>query len=272
MTIKLHYTLSKKVAILQSMNTHTFSPVKQLLSVNRDAKTIKSLKKGIITGILYLAPHNLSGFQVCPKASEGCKHGCIYTAGHGIYSSVQNSRINRTRWFYNDRPSFLETLVSNIESLCKKAKNEKLKVAIRLNGTSDIGWEKIACYRNGKKYASLMEAFPTIQFYDYSKILNRHKALALKNYHLTFSLSESNDREALTALAQGYNVAVVLNLSKNAKKPTTWSGYPVVDGDEYDIRSLDPKHGHIVALYAKGKARYDTLGFVRNISDSFKVD
>lgn len=241
-----------------------------LLSVTADAKTSKGNKKGVLTGILYLAPHNLSGFQVCPKASPECKAACLYTAGRGVYNSVQKSRLAKTVWFFTERDTFMETIVKNIKSLIAKAKKNKMQPAIRLNGTSDIAWEKIACKVDGKVYASVMEAFPDVQFYDYSKVIGRNKAVRLPNYHLTFSLSEENDSDARKALAQGYNVAVVMNLKKKADKPATWGGYPVIDGDETDIRFRDPKGGHIVALTAKGEARKMGLGFVRSPTGNFK--
>jgi hypothetical protein len=87
---------------------------------------------------------------------------------------------------------------------------------------------------------------------------------------LTFSLSEENDADAIKALSEGYNVAVVLNIGKNEPKPATWGGYPVIDGDETDIRFRDPKGGHIVALSAKGDARKMGLGFVRDKNGGFK--
>ena len=241
-----------------------------LLSVSADAKTSKGEKKGFVTGILYLAPHNISGYQTCPKASEGCKSACLYTAGRGIYNSVQTARIKKTKLFFENREFFMNTLVANIESLIKKANKQKLIPTIRLNGTSDIAWEKIKVTRDGKEYASIMEAFDTVQFYDYSKVLGRSKAIALPNYHLTFSLAENNDADAVKALAQGYNVAVVLNIKKNEPKPATWGGYPVIDGDESDVRFLDAK-GVIVALTAKGEARKDSIGFVRSVDSGFKV-
>ncbi len=116
-----------------------------------------------------------------------------------------------------------------------------------------------------------MEAFSNIQYYDYSKCLGRKTALATPNYHLTFSLAENNDNDARLALKQGYNLAVVFNLKKKDAKPTEWSGYPVVDGDDSDVRFFDPKGGHIVALTAKGRARKDTIGFVRNVNSTLKA-
>ena len=239
-----------------------------LASYKRDAKTIKSLKKGVLTSILYLAPYSLSGYQVCAKASEGCKAACLYTSGHGRYNTTQKARINRTKWFFEDRDSFMEVLVADAERLVNKCKREGLIPAMRLNGTSDIPWEKIKVVRNGIEYRSMMEAFPEIYFYDYTKILNRHRALAMPNYHLTFSLSESNDADAIVALEQGYNLAVVLRLGRHDAKPETWSGYPVIDGDEMDARFLDPKGGHVVALFGKGRAIHDKTGFVREAHGS----
>jgi len=240
-----------------------------LLSVGNDAKTVKGLKKGILTGVLYLAPNNISGYEVCANATEGCKFACLYTSGHGRFTKVQSARINRTKWFFEDRDSFMEVLVKNIDSLIRKAERENLIPAVRLNGTSDIAWEKIRVTRNGVSYRSLMDAYPDIQWYDYTKILGRKRALKLPNYHLTYSLAEDNDAQAMQALKQGYNLAVVMRLGRNDPKPETWGGYPVVDGDETDVRFLDPDGGHIVALFAKADAVKDTSGFVREPDGGF---
>lgn len=248
-----------------------FKQAATLLSVSRDAKTAKGEKDGILTGILYLAPHTISGHQVCPKASKGCIQSCLYKAGQGVYSNVQAARINRTRWFFGERDSFMATIVADIQRLVRKAKREGLTPAVRLNGTSDIAWEKMAVTVAGVEYRNLMVAFPDIQFYDYTKILGRKSALALPNYHLTFSLAEDNDTDARAALDQGYNVAVVMKVKRDAPKPEMWGGYPVVDGDKNDIRFKDPKGGHIVALTAKGPAMKDESGFVRGMEGGFRA-
>ena len=241
----------------------------KLLSVGKDAKTIKGVKYGVMTGILYLAPANISGYQVCPKASEGCKAACLYTAGHGIYTSVQTARINRTLRFFRERPAFMADIVADIIALVKKAAKDELIPAVRLNGTSDIAWEKFAVVRDGKTYDNVFTAFPKVQFYDYTKILGRKSALKYKNYHLTFSLAESNTAEALKALDAGFNVAVVMKIGKKDTKPTHFSGYPVIDGDLSDIRFNDKRGGHIVALTAKGMARKDVSGFVKELDFQF---
>lgn len=243
----------------------------RLLSVAADAKTVKGQKRGFLTGVLYLAPHTISGYQVCPKASDGCRLACLYTAGRGIYTNTQKSRINKTLRFFQDKAQFLTQLVSEVEGVIRKGLREGLTPVIRLNGTSDLPWEKFAVTRNGVDYGSIMEAFPEVQWYDYSKILGRSKAISLKNYHLTFSLAEDNDADAVEALRQGYNVAVVMNTGRQEEKPATWGGYPVVNGDETDLRFLDPAGGHIVALFPKGKARHDKLGFVRPKDGGFRI-
>jgi hypothetical protein len=236
---------------------------KTLLTVSTDAKTVKGEKLGILTGVLYLAPADVSGHEVCPKASAGCKAACLYTAGRGVMAPVAAGRVNRTLWFFEDRVSFMSTLVADIERVIRKAGRDGMTPAIRLNGTSDIAWEKIRCVRDGVPFRNVMLAFPDVQFYDYTKIRGRKSAIALPNYHLTFSLAEDNDSDAFNAITEGYNVSVVMNLRKKDAKPSTWSGYPVVDGDVSDVRFGDPDGGYIVALTAKGKARYDTSGFVR---------
>lgn len=238
----------------------------KLLSVNRDAKTKKGNQFGVLTGILYLAPADVSGYQVCPKASEGCKAACLYTAGYGVYyAKVQNGRIKRTLRFFREREAFLSDLVEDIGRVVSAAKRNGMVPAIRLNGTSDIAWEKFKVVKDGKEYGNVFEAFPDVQFYDYTKILGRKSALKYTNYHLTFSLSESNEKDAVKALAAGFNVAAVLNISKKDAKPATFAGYPVIDGDVSDIRFNDKRGGHIVALTAKGRARHDTSGFVKTI-------
>lgn len=242
-----------------------FTKTKKLLSISADAKTIKGNKLGVMTGVMYLAPNDISGFEVCPMATAGCKLACLYTAGRGIYSKTQNARINKTKWFFEDRKSFMALLVENIESLIRKADRNGYVPAVRLNGTSDIAWEKFKVIRDGIEYRSIFHAFPNVQFYDYTKILGRKTAVALPNYHLTFSLAENNDKAARKALAQGYNLAVVFKLGRTQAKPATWQGFPVINGDETDVRFMDAKGGHIVGLFPKGKARYDTSGFVRNV-------
>lgn len=236
----------------------------KLLSISADAKTKKGTLQGVLTGILYLAPYDLSGFQVCPKSTDACRKSCLFTAGRGVYDNVKNARIRKTKLFFTDRQAFMLQLYKDIQFLIRKAKKLNMVPAVRLNGTSDLAWEKFSVEVDGITFPNLMTAFPEIDGYDYTKILNRKSALNIPNYHLTFSLSESNDKEALKALAAGMNVAVVVNTKRKQVKPSTFSGFPAIDGDIDDTRFLDAK-GSIILLTAKGKARYDTSGFVKSL-------
>jgi hypothetical protein len=224
----------------------------KLLTID-NAKTSKGQKLGYLTGILYLAPAKISGFEVCPKRSAGCTAACLYTAGHGRFTYTQEARIRKAKWFFEDRNDFLTQLRKDIKSLVKKAAKMNLTPAVRLNGTSDIEWIRFG----------IMDEFPHVQFYDYTKVLRRISEQKVPlNYHLTFSKNESNDTDCEEALKLGTNVAVVFSVKKNKPLPTTWKGYPVYDGDETDVRFLDPKGGVVIGLRAKGDAKKDNTGFV----------
>ena len=234
-----------------------------LLSISSDAKTSKGEKLGFLTGILYLAPYKtISIYNTCAMAHiAGCDNACLYTAGRGAYSSVQNARINKTNWFYQDRETFILQLIENIFSLIKKANKLDLIPLIRLNGTSDIKWENIGFDYQGKSYNNIMELFPDLQFYDYTKIINRDNIP--HNYDLTFSYSGKPEfiKYVNKAIEKNMRIAVVFRNKDNL--PNEFMGLSVVNGDNSDIRHLDPDNV-IVALYAKGKAKKDNTGFVVN--------
>lgn len=226
--------------------------MKNLLSIESDAKTRKGSARGYLTGILYLAPDRISGaINVCPNASPACRQACLYSAGRGSFSNVQKARIEKTVFYVKDRESFLSTLKANVQSLYTKAKAKRMTPTVRLNGTSDIGWERYTVFQE----------FPKVRFYDYTKSKARMLAFLSgsmpSNYSLTFSRSETNESDALDILSMGGNVSVVFR----STLPKTWNGYPVINGDETDLRFLDPK-GVVVGLIAKGKAKKDTSGFV----------
>ena len=234
-----------------------FGEVRNLLTEN-NTKTLKGLKKGYMSAILHLAPSDRSGFQVCPKATAGCRAACLNTAGHGgvgLTTSgdnvVQIARRRKTYWYFVRRPEFIERLELEISKHIRKARRKELIPCVRLNGTSDIRWERVPFMSS----TNVFEHFPDIQFYDYTKVPGRD--LTIPNYHLTFSLAESNDTDAQAELERGCNIAVVFD-----KVPETYLGTPVIDGDESDLRFLDPA-GVVVGLKAKGEARHDSSGFVR---------
>jgi hypothetical protein len=228
-----------------------------LLTVG-NPKTIKGEKQGYLTFILHLAPSDLSGYQTCPKATVGCKLACLNTAGRGGMfpeggtNTIQEARKRKTRMFFERRDEFMELLIKDIKRGIKYAQKKDLTPVFRLNGTSDIGWEKI---RAGDA-RNVMELFPTIQFYDYTKIVGRKNIPA--NYHLTFSKADGNELDVRLAVSSGMNVAVVFSTKT---LPETYINRSVFNGDESDLRFLDPKNV-IVGLYAKGRAKKDSSGFV----------
>ena len=237
-------------------------PNYKLLGVGTNAKTIKGDGSEYLTAILYMTPYKImvdgKSFNSCAMAKQAsCIDACLYTAGRGAFNNVQTARQRKAEWFYRDRVGFMKQLYEDIKKFQTYCHKRNIQPCVRLNGTTDIRWEliKIGAY-------NIFDWFPEVQFYDYTKIANR-KCKDIPNYHLTWSYSNANPEYAKLldkALEQGMNAAVVYR--KEYHKPK-WQGYPVIDGDQDDLRFLDPKGGHIVALYAKGKAKKDTSGFVQ---------
>lgn len=231
----------------------------KLLSIDTNAKTSKNTKFGYLTGILYLSPYKTSGVNLCPMADKaGCVDGCLNTAGRGVFSNVQQARLNRTKLFLNDQKAFMRQLVDEIGALSNKAKRLGIKAAVRLNGTSDIRYENIK-FSWFNKLQTIFDIFPNVQFYDYTKIPNRKNIPA--NYDLTFSYSGKKDFQKYNerAIKNGVRIAAVFDKPENI--PVTFHKRKVFDGDKHDLTFLNPKNA-ILGLYAKGKARKDTSGFV----------
>ena len=236
------------------MNNLPFTKAKKLLNIDNNYKTVKGQKYGYKTAILYLAPSINSGFNVCPQASEGCKSACLYTSGHGRFDNVKQGRINKTRWYIQERESFLIQLTKEIKNFVNNCKKNNFIPCIRLNGTSDISWENMG----------ILQEFPTVQFYDYTKVFKRMKMYCNgqmpSNYHLTYSLNEDNKELAFEVLKMKGNISAVFR----NYLPTKYEGYQVVNGDESDLRFLDKKNC-IVGLIAKGDAKKDSSGFVLDV-------
>jgi hypothetical protein len=223
-------------------------------------KIQKGTAKGYLSFILHLAPATLSGKETCPKRTAGCTAACLNTAGRGgmfkkgeSTNAIQKARIRKTQYFFDNRAEFMLDLKADIEKGIKMATKLGLTPVFRLNGTSDLAFEKYDVDGNG---LNIFDTFPQVQFYDYTKVLGR-KVKQIKNYHLTFSAADGNNADVAKAIAQGYNIAMVFD-----KLPEAYMGLPVINADEDDLRFLDPK-GSIAGLKAKGKAKKDTTGFVK---------
>lgn len=233
----------------------------KLIIAGGNAKTIKGDGTEYLTAIMYLRPwkSTINGklLNTCANAEiAGCHGPCLNSAGRGKQNNVQNWRMGKTLRFWQEREGFMMDLLNDLRQFRNKCAKLGVKPCVRLNGTSDIRWETIMI--DGK---NVFQWYPEIQFYDYTKIANR-RVSHLPNYHLTFSYSAATDaylRQVDIALERGMNVAVVFRDKKSI--PTEFLGRPVTDGDADDLRFLDPD-GHVVALYAKGKAKRDDTGFV----------
>ena len=222
-------------------------------------KIQKGTKLGYLSFILHLAPADLSGKETCPKRTAGCTAACLNTAGRGGMfkkgentNAIQKARIRKTVQFFFDRDQFMKDLYQDIVKAKKFAEKQGLIPVFRLNGTSDLSWEK---YEVGTTGMNLFQLFPTTQFYDYTKVLGR-KVAQYPNYHLTFSKADGNDADVAKALAQGMSVVAVYDEIPEG----------VPSADETDLRFLDPK-GIMLVLKAKGRAKKDYSGFVIRLKE-----
>ncbi len=263
------------------MTTFDLDAIPAALLTTGNPKVAKGEAHGVLTAIMHLAPERKSGRNVCPHATAGCAAACLNTAGRGGIgldadglNTIQAARIRRTRWFHRDRVAFLAQLVREVESHVRTARRHGLTPAVRLNGTSDLPWERFPVERDGETFPYIFAAFPDVVFYDYTKwpIRLRPLVAAIPNYSLTFSLADGakSETEAAHALESGVNVAAVFATRKGQPLPPSHmvGGViaPVIDGDATDLRFRDPRgsKGTIIGLRAKGDARGDTSGFVRN--------
>lgn len=234
--------------------TKQYKPVKNLLS--KGSTNAKTSKNDADTYILYLAPYNQNSkkINICPKASTGCAAACLNTAGlAGVYKSIQLSRQNKTEYFLHDKKMFINQLAKELIKINLKAAKNTNQTLIRLNGTSDLDFIYLL-----KKYAAFDIAnYQNLHFYDYTKILGKVKKYSKdKNYTLTFSRAEDNEKQIFDAVKYGANISAVFS----GDLPKTYKGIPVVDGDKTDNEMLKFK-SVILGLKAKGKAKKDKSGF-----------
>ena len=232
-----------------------------LLAISSDSKTTKGQKFGYMTGILYLSPFTISGTNLCPMAEKAkCFEACLNTAGRGVMNSVQKGRLRKAALFNNDTQSFMMELAKDIRALIRKADREGFIPLVRLNGTSDIRWEG-KHFRLDGKLVTIFEVFPSLQFYDYTKISNRKNIP--ENYDLTYSYSGVAGYQRYVSIAVENHMRIAVVFRDRKKIPSVFLDMECIDGDDSDLRHLDPS-GVVVALYAKGHARKDNSGFVVN--------
>jgi hypothetical protein len=243
-----------KNTITKPEQNKSYKPVKNLLSPG--VTNIKTAKNNLETFILYMAPADqVNGLNLCPFASAGCKASCLYSAGRGKFSNVQESRINKSKFWGYNREAFYIQLANELLKIHDKAIKQGKEIAIRLNGTSDI--DHLDLLRRYSGIDFLETFYENLLFYDYTKNYNHVKKYLGSTYKITFSRSETNELDAYRILKDGGNVAIVFA----DELPETWNGFPVINGDETDLRYFDPVNV-VVGLKAKGDAKKDVSGFV----------
>jgi hypothetical protein len=232
-----------------------------------------------------MAPFKLSGHNVCPMAElAGCWRACLNVQGRGGMkvggkrirtpagmvpsNDIQRARIQRTKFWVEDRPGFLRQLIKEIDSFLKRAERKGLVPVIRLNGMSDIQWERIDIgHELGIESQTIFEMYPDTTFYDYTKIYKRFDRKLPSNYHLSLSFSQANQKYAdkcWEAHLKGASLVMVYRTKEDIMNAATWfeeCRVNFVNGDAHDLRFLDPAKS-IVALKAKGTATKDKSGFV----------
>jgi hypothetical protein len=240
-----------------------------LSAPNANPKVAKNQKIGVLTTVLHLAPGNMSGHETCPKRSPGCSAACLHFAGNPAqYDHKTRSRVAKTKLLFSDRNLFMNILALELAAHERAAARKDMKAGCRLNGTSDIVWEKKKFIlfpqveaELGRRADNIIDLFPNVSFYDYTKIPGRTPSA---NYHLTFSESEVNGALVALEAARGMNIASVFF----GGLPETHLGRPVIDGDQHDFRPADPL-GVVVGLKAKGvKGKADRSGFVQTRNES----
>ena len=225
----------------------------KILGIDSNAKTVKGQKQKVLTGIFYGTPYNGSGLNMCSMAVIAqCHMACLFTAGRGAMLNVFMSRLRKTLCLQQFPDKFKEILIKDIRKLERKAKRLGMVPMVRPNGTTDIRWEIF--------FPELFAMFPNVQFYDYTKIANRNVD-HIPNYDLTFSYSGVKEYQPFVkqAIDNGLRIAVVFK--HKDKIPHKFLGMYCINGDDSDDTSSAP-NGVVWALYAKGKARNDTSGFV----------
>ena len=226
-----------------------------LLSVgsNSKIKKVGTNEEYIIAGLSLMPSDYVKGVNVCAMSKlAGCRETCLVWAGRGSFKPVIDARTRKTVLYRDNKQGFMSMLRGDIYAFIEDCKRFKLKPAIRLNVISDIN------------FLEIIKEFPTVQFYDYSKVISRHKKTMPSNYHLTFSYSEANKKYIdlfKPIWKTNYNIAVVF---KGKTLPKTFKGRKVINGDITDHRFLDIK-GVVVGLLAKGKAKKDNSGFALEV-------
>ena len=222
----------------------------RLLSpASANTKTRKSQDKAQeyrVVGLALSPADSAGGKSNCPNASKSCISACVGSDNVGlsaVFKSIGLARQAKTKWLQQDRAGFLKQLIGELQTEQRLADRDGTTLAVRLNTFSD------------QNFFSVIKEFPEAVFYDYTKVYARViDPLKPSNYTLCASWTEeqADQTSCLNLLDAGHNVAVVFaeegNFAGNGalkqKLPARWElgghRYEVYDGDDTDLRFLDP--------------------------------
>ena len=197
-----------------------------------------------------------------------CAKTCISMTGNLTLDSSLRSRYCKT-WFWRTCPiTFLRVLIHEILEICRLSKADK--VFFRLNGTSDVMWERYLDMDGLVKNIGKLGGFN-----DYTKhsVAHRIRDNFPKNYRITFSVDEKT--KSLTWakhwMRLGHGCSIVCESVKK-KKPQNIMALindyvKVLDGDLDDARFADPPSS-MVLLRNKGPLKVSMCGKKKDGSQS----
>jgi hypothetical protein len=221
-------------------------PQQKLELFSSSAKTAKSIKLGYATAVVYLHPHTSSGLletNLCKYSTKQCREACLVHSGRMWMKAPTKARTWKTE-LYTQAPVLYRLLaLYEANRLKYRAQAEGLKFGVRMDGTSDTG-ELLHLYRVFERLG--------IKCWDYTKDFKRASYLEYRElFTYSHSGSDASERNCLELLDMGSTVSVVFRVGRNENLPKMHWGYRVIDGDEHDLRFLDPPR-RIVGLRLKG--------------------
>lgn len=222
--------------------------------VNNSAKHEKAYHYNEMVYTIYLAPAKSSGYEVCPGRTAECTAACLNMSGRNIMDVgrevINGSRIKKTKLIFEEKEFITRWIFDEITAAKAKAEKKGFRFSVRLNNTSDISPEDFTIVEDGV-IINILDKFQDVQFYDYTKVASRVELLKkYDNYDLTFSYNGHNWAECVQMLNNNIRVGVVF-----LKVPETYLGYTVINGNDYDMRYLDPKDVIIGLPYKKVRTK-----------------
>jgi len=200
----------------------------------------------------YIAPNTCTGAGKCALT-------CLLATGNIKLETHARTRYAKTWFWYTQPIVFLRLLIAEIRIHSKRARLKGKKFYVRLNGMSDIMWER---YLYVDKLVRSEPGFGGL--YDYTKHSYFSRVgmapripggvIFPKNYALVYSWDEKKkaNQYASEWMLNGGSISVVYPVTQQHQADGMTDRFDfVVDGGLNDCRFLDPARS-MVLLYSKG--------------------